>query len=296
MLNFYSLSVERDISARYKEAKYARARFGPLIKFAILVSPLVSFYAMPLVMIYFNVDPIVLLNKQIFEALPIIPYLFSYISPNLLPLVCLGVRYLTVVAYALEYQRMIVLAQIIVYIFFGQSHDALDFQEELFNKSKSRESQIALKYVLKYREMLIIRDSFYPLINFGVLSLLFVAILFLITLNYLIIRMYTQLSAVLLGILLLGLLIAVFVLKSTLNEGANVEHISLEQLRRFQMGTRSIRQRKDIRYVMKAVKSLPPISFYIGLPGFDFLKMDNSTTRDAFMFVVDQTVTVLLTF
>jgi hypothetical protein len=256
-----------------------------------------SFYAIPVVIIYLNVDPLVLVYKQIFEALPVIPVLFDSISARpLLTLVLLVVSYMIIAAFVFEYFRMIVLAQIIIVLFFGQAHDALDFQKELYNSSRSREAQIALKYVLKYREMLIIRESLYPVLSFGFLSVLFVTTLFLISENYLVIRMYAHLSAILLSVVLFCLLVVLFIFKSTLNEGAAMEQVSLEQLRCFRMGTRSIRQRKDIRYVLMAVRSLPAISFHIGLPGFDFLKMCNSTTTAAFLFVVDQTVTVLLTF
>jgi hypothetical protein len=261
------------------------------------MSVLLAFYAIPVVIIYLNVDPLVLVYKQIFEALPVIPVLFYSISARpLLTLVLLVVRYMIITAFVFEYFRIIVLVLIIILLFFGQAHDALDFQKELYNISRGLETQITLKHVLRYREMLIIRESFYPVLSYGFLSVLVVTILFLISENYFIIRMYAHLSAMLLSVVLFCLLVVLFIFKSTLNEGAAMEQVSLEQLRRFRMGTRSIRKRKDIRYVLMAVRSLPAISLYIGLPGFDFLKMCNSTTTAAFMFVVDQTVTVLLTF
>jgi hypothetical protein len=195
----------------------------------------------------------------------------------------------------LEHQRVLVLGTFVVLLLFGLLKDAFDFQVELFKESKNSGRQIGLKYVLKYREILMIRDTFYSFICFGLSTLLFVVTFFVIACNYAIIKMFAVLPTLVSVFFIYLIFVLLFLCNSVLNEGAAFEQASLDLLKSFRIGANSL-QGKDRKYVLRAVKSLPPFSLYIGLPGFNILKLCNSTTTATFVFIMDQTVNALLTF
>jgi hypothetical protein len=246
-------------------------------------------------MLYLKVDPTVHIFSQLFKALPIFPNATNSISASLLSLVLLGFRYVFIAMLVLEHLRAILLGTFLIFLSVGQFKDAFDFQVELFKESKNSGRQIALKYVLKYREILMIRDTFYSFLSLGLTTLLFTVTIFVICFNYVIIKMFAVLPTMLCVFFIYVVFILLFLCNSALKEGAAFEQASLDLLKSFRIGANSL-QGKDHKYVLRAVKSLPPFSLYIGLPGFNILKLCNSTTTATFVFIMDQTVNALLTF
>jgi hypothetical protein len=90
-------------------------------------------------------------------------------------------------------------------------------------------------------------------------------------------------------------LVSMYMLKSFFNEAATLEQASLQLLRSFQIKTKNLRGR-DLRYLTRAIKSLPVFSFYLGVPGFNILQVKHSTVSSAFLFILDTTISLLLTF
>jgi hypothetical protein len=244
---------------------------------------------------YINADPTVHLVKLIFQALLIIPYAFNSVSPILLPLIMMLTRYITIVLFSFELVRMCYLAGLSMLIFISQLQDAFDFQVEFFKKSRSKLRQMSLVYVLKYREILMVRDTFDPLLSFGPFVFLLCIIPLILFMIYSVVKMYHDMPTVNLVMFIYLICASIFLFKTVIKEAAAIEQASVELLRNFQIETRRLHGR-DLRYVSKALKSLPACSLYFGLPGFNIVKAGNSATTSAFRFVLDNTITVLLTF
>jgi hypothetical protein len=262
-----------------------------LVHFAI-IQPI---SAIPFVTKYLNVDPTIHILRQIFEALPIIPYAFNSVSPILLPSVMIVTRYLVIVFLMLELFRIILVGLFLLMTLVGQFQDALEFQVELFAKSKNTVRQDAFKYILKYREGIIIRDTFSPVISFGIQNFLLIGISVLVLVNYCIIKMFHSLPTLILAMFTYVVLGGMYLLISGLNEIARIEQTSVKLLRSFHFETKR-REGNDRRCVLMALKSLPVYSTHFGFPGFNILKAGNSTTTAIARFTIDTTVNLLLTF
>jgi hypothetical protein len=254
---------------------------------------LLVFTVLPVLLMYINADPTVHLVKLIFQALPIIP--LNSVSRILLPLILMLTRYILIVLFSFELVRMYCLGALSMLIFISQLQDAFDYQVEVFKKSRSNMRQISLAYVLKYREILIIRDTFNPLLSFGPFVFLFCMIPIILLMIYSVVKMYHDMPTVNLVMFIYLICASIFIFKTVIKEAAAIEEASVEILGNFQIETRRLHGR-DLRYVSKSLKSLPVCSLYIGLPGFNIVKAGNSATTSAFCFVLDNTITLLLTF
>jgi hypothetical protein len=254
---------------------------------------LLVFTVLPVLLMYINADPTVHLVKLIFQALPIIP--LNSVSCIVLPLIMMLTRYILIVLFSFELVRMYCLGTLSMLIFISQLQDAFDYQVEVFKKSRSKLRQISLAYVLKYREILMIRDTFNPLLSFGPFVFLFCMIPIILLMIYSVVKMYHDMPTANLVMFIYLICASIFIFKTVIKEAAAIEQASVEILGNFQIETRRLHGR-DLRYVSKSLKSLPACSLYIGLPGFNIVKAGNSATTSAFCFVLDNTITLLLTF
>jgi hypothetical protein len=191
----YSVFTEKDASAKYRQVKANRDGYGPFLKQIIYSSVILPFSALPIVIMYFNVDPTVDIAKKIFAALPapITQSAFDSIPVRLLlPSLWILIRYLVIAVLALENLRISCLALLSIILLLVGFQDALGFQLELFNKSR-RNTVVArhynaLKYVLKYREFMIVLGSLDPVLCFGSSIFLSGSVLLIVPYNYLIVR------------------------------------------------------------------------------------------------------------
>jgi hypothetical protein len=202
---------------------------------------------------------------------------------------------MALVAFGYEAVRMFCFGVLIMLIAYSQLHDAFDFQVEFFKMSRSKLRQISLAYVLKYRQILMVRDTFTPTLSLGESCFLLFIIPLVLCMNYSIVKMYADLSTPAFVTLIYLILVALFLLKAVMNETAAIGQASVDLLRSFQIETRRLHGR-DLRYVSQALSSLPACSLYIGLPGFNIVKAGSSATTSTFLFVLDNTINLLLTF
>jgi hypothetical protein len=246
--------------------------------------------------IYLNADPTIHIVNLIFQELPIIPHAFNSVSPILLPLLMLPTRYMLLLLLGFEAARMVCFSVAVLLILVSQFQDAFDFQLDFFQKSvNSKLSQISLKHVSKCREIIIVRDTFNSSISFGPVIFLLLDVPLILILNYCIVKMYHDLSTPAWITILYISLVSMFMIKSIFNAGAAIEQASVKLLRSFHMKTKQLHGR-DLRYVTKALKSIPVFSLYLGLPGYNIFPLKHSTTSSAFLFILDNTINLLLTF
>jgi hypothetical protein len=151
-----------------KRAKYAAIRYGLFLRLWFRVTLIFISLVLPCGVIYINADPTIQLVKLSFQALPFIPFALNSVSPFLLPFILTPTRYILIVIYGFEVSRMICFSVAIMLILATQFQDAFDFQLDFFQKSVNNPlSQISLKHVIKYREIIIVRDTFNSSISFG---------------------------------------------------------------------------------------------------------------------------------
>jgi hypothetical protein len=293
--NKHSVCTEKNVPAEYRRVKNSKFGYGLFLKLWFRLNLFLVLTVIPVTLIYVNGDPTIHIAELMFQALPIIPYAFNSVSRILLPLIMLLTRYMELVAFGYEALRMYCLGILIMLISYSQLHDAFDFQAEFFKMSRSNMRQISLAYVLKYRQILMVRDTFNPTLSLGQSGFLLFIIALTLSLNYSIVKMYADLSTVAFVTFISFILVALFLLKAVMKETAAIEQASVDLLRSFQVETRRLHG-KDLRYVSMALKSLPPCSLYIGLPGFNILKFGHSMTTSTFLFVLDNTINLLLTF
>jgi hypothetical protein len=95
------------------------------------------------------------------------------------------------------------LVLIIILLSAGQFQDTFDFQTKYFRTIKrDGGSQMSLKHVFKYREVLIILNTFGTLLNLGLLEALVGIMLSTIWVNYYLVKMVDLLPPVVYGMLL----------------------------------------------------------------------------------------------
>jgi hypothetical protein len=251
---------------------------------------------LPIGVNYLNADPTIQLVKLTFQVLPIIPFAFNSVSPILLPLILTPNRYMLIVLYGFEVARMLCLQVILMFMFTSQLQDAFDFQVDSFQKSmRTKLNHTSLKHVLKYREIIIVRDTLKPIISLGSLVFVMFTGALILFLNFSIVRMFHDLSTLAWLAMIYLTFVSMFIFKTILNAGATIEQTSVHLLRSFHFKTKQLHG-KDLRYVTRANKSLPVFSLYLGLPGLNILQVKHSTTSSAFLFILDNTITFLLTF
>jgi hypothetical protein len=133
---------------------------------------------------------------------------------------------------------MLVLAILLIICSFIQFQDAFGFQHEWFKESAGK-SPATVKSVSKYRETIIVCDTFYAVASFRLCVYLPGSILLIVLFNYLIIKVYDELSTVFVAVIISLVPVLTFVLKSVLNYGAASEKASVGLLRSFQIGKKN---------------------------------------------------------
>jgi hypothetical protein len=203
---------------------------------------------------------------------------------------------LVAVLFGFEVARMVFLGILLMFSLASQLQTAFDFQVDIFQKSmRNRLSQISLRHFQKYREIIIVRGTFKPILSLGPVAFLLIIVPLILFLNYSIVKMYHDLSAPALLTLIYFTLISMLFVKTVFDEGAALEQTSVQLLKRFQIQTKELHGR-DLRYVTRAIRSLPVFSLYLGLPGWDIIQIHYSSTASAFLFILDNTLNLLLTF
>jgi hypothetical protein len=192
--------------------------------------------------------------------------------------------------------RSLALLLIIVVLSAGQFKDAFDFQTELFYALiKQKVGQMSLAHVRRYREILVVRNTFGTGMHFGLLAALVGVAGSVVWVNYYIIKMYDALPPAVGFMLVCYVTIAMSSLIIGIKEAAAINETSIELVKQFRKGTILVPsgQRK---YFLKVMSSLQALSFTVGVPGFDFFSISCSTKKHVLQFIVDNTINALLTF
>jgi hypothetical protein len=294
-MKFYLILTEIGLSARYKRARQSKVRFGTILQLNFHLTKFLPVSVIPSLGIYLNIDPTPHIAQQLFKAVPMFPYLLDLISVYLIPVGLMAIRIVIIVVFVNEILRILNLALILILMFTAQFQDVLDFQIESFNNSKRNIRQSGLKHVLKYRESILLRDSFTPALYFAALISLVIAIPSIVEFNFCQIKMHSGLPIPISFMLVYFLLIVMFLIKSVLDQGTSIQDASLKLLNSFKVETERLRGRER-RYVLKALKSLPVCFIYAELPGYNFFPAGSSTTTAVFRLIADHTADLLLAF
>jgi hypothetical protein len=294
-MKFYIILTEAGLSSGYKRTRQSKVRFGTILQLNFHLTKFLPVSVIPFIGIYLNIDPTPHIAQQIFKAVPMFPYLLNLISVHLIPVVLMALRFVIIVVFVYEIFRILNLALILILMFTAQFQDALEFQIESFKNSKRNIGQVQLKHILKYRESILILDTFAPTLNFAALIALVFVIPSVVAINVCLIKMHSGLPMLLTLLFTYLLLLAMFFIKSVLDQGTAIKEASLRLLTSFRIETERLRG-KERRHVLKALKSLPVCLIKAGIPGYDFFPAGNSTTTAVFMFVIENTANLLLAF
>jgi hypothetical protein len=294
-MKLYLIFTEAGLSARYKRTRQSKVRFGTILQLNFHLTKFLPVSVIPSLGIYLNIDPTPHIAQQVFKAVPMFPYLLNLISVHLIPVGLMALRFVIIVVFIYEVFRIVNLALILILMFVAQFQDALEFQIESFKNSKRNIGQVQLKHVLKYRESILILDTFTPTLNFAALLALVFVMPSVVAINFCLIKMHSGLPILISLMLGYLLLIAVFFIKSVLDQGSAIKGASLRLLTSFKVDTERLRGRER-RYVMNALKSLPVCQVPVGVPGYNFLPPGSSLTTAVFRFIADHTADLLLAF
>jgi hypothetical protein len=193
--------------------------------------------------------------------------------------------------------RSLALVLIIILLSAGQFQDAFDFQTEFFRRIKRNGgSQMSLSHVLKYREILIILNTFGTLANLGLLEALVGIMLSTIWLNYYLVKMVDLLPPAVYGMLLCFVMLEMSALSIGIEESAGINEASIRLLDSFRRETIRLQSSGNRKYLLKVVRSLRELNISVGIPGFTFFSFTRSTKKHIVSFIVDNTINALLTF
>jgi hypothetical protein len=291
---------EKDVSAGFRKSKFETARYGPLLKLVTFLVIILPATGIPIASMYLKLDPTYHIIKHLLQALPIfmriLRSIFGVLTGLLVPLGILLCRYFSMLPIFYEGIRSLALVVMIIVLSAGQFQDAFDFQTEFFRNLKRNGSQIRLQHVLKYREILIIRNNFGNVLNFGLLSVLACVISTIIWVNYYIIKRYHLLPPAVTFMLVCFVSVEIASLIVAIEGGSVVNEASIELLKRFRRGTIHNMQSGRRKYLLRVVRSLQVFSFSVGIPGFNFFSFSRPTKKHIVHFIMDNTINALLTF
>jgi hypothetical protein len=290
------LFAEKHVPAEFKKAKYVIARYGSFLKLVTYIVVILPCSGIPFASMYLNADPTYHIMKYVFKGLPMIPKILKAIYGTFLPLALLFFRYCVMLPLFYEGFRSLALLLIIVVLSAGQFGDAFDFQAEFFFALiRQKGGQMSCVHVRRYREILVVRNTFGPGMHFGLLAALVGVASSVVWVNYYIIKMYDLLPPAVCFMLVCYVTIAMSSLIIGIKEAAAINETSIELVKQFRRGTILVPsgQRK---YLLKVMNSLQAFSFAVGVPGFDFFSISSSTKKHVLQFIVDNTINALLTF
>jgi hypothetical protein len=253
----------------------------------------------PFAAMYLKADPPYHIIKHLFEALPILTHIlksiFGILSGLVVPLGIILFRYFVMLPALYEGFRSLALILIIIVLSAAQFKDAFDYQSEFLQTLKHNGSQCSLQHVLRYREILIIRNTLGDAMNFGLLGAIVGIVLTVIWVNFYIIKMYHLLPPAISFMLVCYVTVGMSGLMIGMEEGAAINEASIQLVKRFRRGTILV-QSGQRRYLLKVFRSLQVFSFTAGVPGFDFFSISTSAKNCIVQFIMDNTINALLTF
>jgi hypothetical protein len=302
-LNFVQFNVfpEENVTAGFRKSKFERARYGPLVKLVTYLVIILPATGIPIASMYLKIDPTYHIIKHLFQVLPIFTHIlrsiFGILTGLLVPLGILLCRYFSILPVFYEGFRSLALVLMMIVLSAGQFQDAFDFQTEFFRTLKRNPvSQIRLQHVLKYREILIIRNTFGTAMKFGLLATLACVMSTIIWVNYNIINSYHLIPPAVTFMLVCFVSVEIASLSVAMEGASVVNEASVELLKRFRRGTIHNMQSGRRKYLLRMVRSLQVFSFSVGIPGFDFFSFSRPTKKHIVQFIMDNTINALLTF